>query len=573
MKKLLPYLKKYRAYAFLSPVLMILEVLTDVSVPYLMSRIVDVGIATQDINYVVKVGITMIAVALVGMVFGILSAHFGARAGYGFASEIRLATYEKIQGFSFANLDQFTVSSLITRLTNDCNTLGQVMMMSLRMGVRAPFMMIFALLMAVRINSSLTLVFAVSIPVMVAIAAFVITKARPLFMEMQTRVDRLNAVIKENLAGVGVVKSFNRQEHEEKRFKERNDGLRDTALKAISIVIFVMPLLNLIIYGTIIAVLWFGGKQVTSGTMGQGELISFITYITQIMMALMMVSMFFMQLLRGAASKERILAVWETESEIANPADPVRKIKDGSVEFKDVCFVYPGGSERVLRDINLRIESGEIIGIIGSTGSSKTTLVQLIPRLYDVTKGKVLVGGVDVRDYDLKFLRDQVAFVLQKNTLFTGTIRDNMKWGNEDATDLEIITALKQAQAWEFVSKYEDGLDHWVEQDGANFSGGQKQRLTIARALVKKPKIMILDDSTSAVDMATDAKIQRTFREELTDITTIIIGQRISSIQYADRIIVMHEGQIESVGDHDTLLKISPIYRDIYESQQKGVAS
>ncbi|HHT36525.1 MAG TPA: ABC transporter ATP-binding protein [Firmicutes bacterium] len=552
---------------------MILEVLTDVSVPYLMSRIVDVGIATQDINYVVKVGITMIAVALVGMVFGILSAHFGARAGYGFASEIRLATYEKIQGFSFANLDQFTVSSLITRLTNDCNTLGQVMMMSLRMGVRAPFMMIFALLMAVRINSSLTLVFAVSIPVMVAIAAFVITKARPLFMEMQTRVDRLNAVIKENLAGVGVVKSFNRQEHEEKRFKERNDGLRDTALKAISIVIFVMPLLNLIIYGTIIAVLWFGGKQVTSGTMGQGELISFITYITQIMMALMMVSMFFMQLLRGAASKERILAVWETESEIANPADPVRKIKDGSVEFKDVCFVYPGGSERVLRDINLRIESGEIIGIIGSTGSSKTTLVQLIPRLYDVTKGKVLVGGVDVRDYDLKFLRDQVAFVLQKNTLFTGTIRDNMKWGNEDATDLEIITALKQAQAWEFVSKYEDGLDHWVEQGGANFSGGQKQRLTIARALVKKPKIMILDDSTSAVDMATDAKIQRTFREELKDITTIIIGQRISSIQYADRIIVMHEGQIESVGDHDTLLKISPIYRDIYESQQKGVAS
>jgi len=573
LKKLLPYLKKYRAYAFLSPVLMILEVLTDVSVPYLMSRIVDVGIATQDINYVVKVGITMIAVALVGMVFGILSAHFGARAGYGFASEIRLATYEKIQGFSFANLDQFTVSSLITRLTNDCNTLGQVMMMSLRMGVRAPFMMIFALLMAVRINSSLTLVFAVSIPVMVAIAAFVITKARPLFMEMQTRVDRLNAVIKENLAGVGVVKSFNRQEHEEKRFKERNDGLRDTALKAISIVIFVMPLLNLIIYGTIIAVLWFGGKQVTSGTMGQGELISFITYITQIMMALMMVSMFFMQLLRGAASKERILAVWETESEIANPADPVRKIKDGSVEFKDVCFVYPGGSERVLRDINLRIESGEIIGIIGSTGSSKTTLVQLIPRLYDVTKGKVLVGGVDVRDYDLKFLRDQVAFVLQKNTLFSGTIRDNMKWGNEDATDLEIITALKQAQAWEFVSKYEDGLDHWVEQGGANFSGGQKQRLTIARALVKKPKIMILDDSTSAVDMATDAKIQRTFREELTDITTIIIGQRISSIQYADRIIVMHEGQIESVGDHDTLLKISPIYRDIYESQQKGVAS
>lgn len=573
MKELIPYMKKYRVYALLSPIMMILEVLTDVSVPYLMSRIVDIGIATQDINYVVKVGIVMIFVALAGMVFGILSSHFGARAGYGFASEIRLATFKKIQGFSFANLDKFTVSSLITRLTNDCNTIGQVAMMCLRMGIRAPSMMLLALLMALNINSSLTLVFAVSIPALVIITLVVLTKARPLFLEIQTRVDRINAVIKENLAGVGVVKSFNRQPHEEKRFKERNDALRDTALKAISIIVFVMPLLNLIIYSTIIAVLWFGGKQVTAGTMGQGELISFITYITQIMISLMMISMFFMQLLRGVASKDRILEVWNTESEINNPLEPVTAIQDGSIEFDNVSFAYPGSSEKVLRDINLKIESGEIIGIIGSTGSAKSTLVQLIPRLYDVTEGAVRVGGVDVRDYDLKFLRDQVAFVLQKNTLFSGTIRDNMKWGNEEATDFEIITALKQAQAWEFVSKYEDGLDHWVEQGGSNFSGGQKQRLTIARALIKRPKVMILDDSTSAVDMTTDAKIQRTFREELRGITTIIIGQRISSIQYADRIIVLHEGQIESVGSHDQLLEISPIYRDIYESQQKGVAS
>lgn len=308
-----------------------------------------------------------------------------------------------------------------------------------------------------------------------------------------------------------------------------------------------------------------------AGTMGQGELISFVTYITQVMMALMMISIFFMQLLRGAASKDRIIEIWDTESEIKDPAEPVYRLQDGSIRFQNVSFAYPGSREKVLRNINLDISSGEVIGIIGSTGSSKSTLVQLIPRLYDVTEGAVLVGGVDVRNYNLKALRDQIAFVLQKNTLFSGTIRENMQWGKADATDEEIITALKQAQAWEFVSKYDDSLDHRVEQGGSNFSGGQKQRLTIARALIKKPKIIILDDSTSAVDMTTDAKIQQTFKEELQGVTTIIIGQRISSIQHADRIIVLHEGQIESVADHETLLKTSPIYREIYESQQKGV--
>lgn len=564
-------MKKYLVFAILSPILMILEVLADIIIPYLMSRIVDVGIVNQDIQYIVKIGIIMIISAILAMTFGVLSSFAGARAGYGFAAEIRQEAFKRVQGFSFANLDKFSVSSLITRLTNDCNTIGQVTMMSLRMAVRAPFMMIFALIMARTINPSLTRVFLVAIPITGIIISIILYKARPLFLKLQTSVDRVNSIIQENLTGIRVVKSFNRQKHEEEKFKARNDFLRNTALQAISLIILLMPALNLIIYSTIIAILWFGGKQVTVGTMGGGELISFITYITQVLVSLMMISMFFMQLLRGSASVSRISEVFNTESEIKEIDQPVEKLEDGSISFHNVSFRYPGSKENVLNHINFSVKSGEILGVIGSTGSSKSTLVQLIPRLYDVTEGSITVGGIDVRKYDIKALRDQVAFVLQKNTLFSGTIRENMQWGSEDATDEQIINVLKQAQAWEFVSKYEDGLDHRIEQGGDNFSGGQKQRLTIARALLKSPKIIILDDSTSAVDMTTDAKIQQAFREELGHVTTIIIAQRISSIQHADRIIVMHEGEIESFGDHKTLLKISPIYREIYESQQKGV--
>jgi len=571
LKKLLPFMKKYIKFAVLSPILMILEVIADIAIPYLMSRIVDVGIANRDIEYVIKIGLIMIAAALLAMISGVISSHYGARAGFGFASEVRLKLYKKIQGFSFANLDKFTVASLITRLTNDCNTLGQVTMMSLRMAVRAPFMMIFALLMTIRINASLTKVFAVSIPVLVIALIIILSKARPLFLKFQTRVDRVNAIIRENLTAIRVVKSFNRQSHEEKRFKERNDSLMLTALKAITLIVFLMPVLNIIIYSTIIAVLWFGGKQVVAGSMGSGELISFITYITQILMSFMMMSFFFMQLLRASASVTRIVEIIDTESEIKEVKNPVKELADGSVTFKNVCFCYPGSMEKTLKNINLHINSGEVLGIIGSTGSSKSTLVQLIPRLYDATEGSVIVGNVDVKHYSIKTLRDNVAFVLQNNTLFSGTIRDNMKWGNENATDEDIIRALKLAQAWEFVSTYEDGLDHKVEQGGDNFSGGQKQMLTIARALLKSPKIIILDDSTSAVDMATDAKIQRVFKEELNDVTTIIIAQRVSSIQHADRILVMNEGEIESIGKHEELLVSSPVYREIYESQQKGV--
>jgi len=536
-----------------------------------MSLIVDVGIAGRDINYVVKIGCIMILAALLGMTLGIVSSHYGAKAGFGFASEIRKATFKKVQGFSFANLDKFSVSSLITRLTNDCNTLGQVAMMSLRMAVRAPFMMIFALIMALSINAPLAGVFMIAIPVTAVLLVIIMSKARPLFIKMQSRVDRVNAIIQENLTGIRVVKSFNRQSHEEQRFKERNDSLRDTALSAISLIMFLFPVLTVVTYTTIIAVLWFGGKQVVAGSMGSGELVSFITYITQILMSLMMLSFFFMQFLRGTASAARINEVLSTDSEIREDKNPVMDIKDGSIKFSNVSFAYPLSSEKALKNINLEIKFGEVIGMIGSTGSSKSTLVQLIPRLYDATEGSVTVGGIDVKRYHIKTLRDKVAFVLQKNVLFSGTIRENMKWGNENATDEQIVNALKLSQAWEFVSKYEDRLDHRVEQGGDNFSGGQKQRLTIARALLKSPKIIILDDSTSAVDMATDAKIQKAFKEELGNVTTIIIAQRISSIQHADRIFVMNEGEIESTGTHESLMEVSPIYKEIYESQQKGV--
>lgn len=571
MNKLLPHMKKYRLYAILTPLLMILEVMTDIMIPFLMAKIVDVGIGNRDLNYVVKMGSIMILLAVLGMVFGAVSAHFGARAGHGFASEIRLETFKRVQDFSFKNLDEFSVASLITRLTNDVNTIGQVTMMSLRMGVRAPFMMVAALVMAININASLATVFAVSIPVTIIVMGFVLTKGRPLFKRIQRQVDRLNAVIKENLAGIGVVKSFNRESFEGKRFAKANDALRDTALTAISIIAFLMPVLNLIIYGTIISVIWFGGNQVVAGTMGTGELISFITYIMQVMMSLMMLSMFFMQLLRGVASRDRILEVWETSTEITEIEHPYTELEDGSIIYKDVTYAYAGSEENVLTDINLHIKSGEKVGIIGSTGSSKSSLVQLIARLYDVTEGELIVGGHNVKDYSIKALRDQVAFVLQKNTLFTGTIAENMRWGNKDATDEQIITALKQASAWDFVKDEPGVLEAPVEEGGNNFSGGQKQRLSIARALLKNPKIIILDDSTSAVDMATDAKIQRTFEEDLKDITSIIIGQRISSIKNSDRIIVMHEGEIESIGTHDELMEISEIYQEINESQEKGV--
>ena len=571
MKRLLPHMEKYKFYAIMTPILMMLEVVTDIMVPFLMAKLVDVGIQNNDINYVIKVGSLMVLLALGGIFFGVLSAFFSGKAGNGFAAELRLETFTRIQDFSFENLDEIPVPSLITRLTNDINTIGQVTVMSLRMGVRAPFMMVAALFMAININASLATVFAVSIPVTLIIMGFVMGKGRPIFTRIQKQVDNLNDVIKENLTAIGVVKSFNRESFEEERFHVANEDLKDTGMMAVSIISVLMPILNLLIYGTIIAVLWFGGNQVVAGTLGSGQLISFLTYIMQVMMSLMMLSMFFMQIMRGIASKDRILEVWDLTSEITEIENPIMELDDGSISYKDVSFSYGNSDEYVLSDINLDIASGESIGIIGSTGSSKSTLVQLIPRLYEVDKGELYVGGHNVKDYSIEKLRDQVAFVLQKNTLFKGTIKDNMRWGNENASDEEIITALKQASAWEFIQNEPGVLNAPVEEGGDNFSGGQKQRLSIARALLKNPKIIILDDSTSAVDMATDAKIQKTFKEDLSHITTIIIGQRIVSIKNSDRILVMHEGRIESIGTHEELMKSSEVYREINDSQERGV--
>lgn len=572
LKKLLPYMmNKYKKYAILSPLLMVLEVASDIIIPYLMSQIVDVGIANSDTSFIARTGTTMVVVAILGMAMGIASSHFGAQAGYGFAAELRGDAFQKVQNFSFTNIDNMSVPSLITRLTTDCDTLGQVGMMSLRLAWRAPFLMIFALVMAIRLNAELARVFLVAIPIVVIALVVILKLATPLFTQLQKKVDGINATVQENLTGMRVVKSFNRQTFEESKFKKKNDDAMNSALRAIRLVVTLMPALNLVVYGCIMAVLWFGGQEVMAGAMGSGELIAFVTYITQIMMALMLISMFFMQLTRGAASAGRVIEILETESEIIEKENPLEVVKDGSVVFKDVCFRYPASREDILKDINLEIKSGETIGIIGSTGSSKTTLVQMIPRLYDVSQGEVLVGGENVKEYDLEKLRDQVAFVLQQNTLFSGTLRSNMQWGDAHASDEKIREALQKAQAWEFVSKYSDGLDHRVEQGGSNFSGGQKQRLTIARALMKDPKILILDDSTSAVDMATDEKIREAFRNELSGVTKLIIAQRVNSIEDADRIIVMDHGSVESVGTHEELVETSSIYREICESQQRGL--
>lgn len=573
IKKLLPYMKKYKWQAILSPIIMIVDVFGDILIPYLMSLIVDVGIANQDTAYIFKIGLAMSLVALVATLLGIYSTYLGASAGYGFAGEIRKDAYRKIQDFSFANLDKLPSSTLITRITNDCNTLGQTAMMTLRMAVRSPFLLLFALIMSYRVNASLARVFLVVIPLMVLGTFFILKKVRPLFEKMQERVDGLNSIIQQNLTGIRVVKSFNRQDYAEEKFKDKNDALQSTSLEAINLMVTVMPLMNLVIYGCIIAVLWFGGQQVIEGSMKKGALISFITYITQILMALMMLTMYFMQATRGAASARRLLEVLETQPEIVSPEEGLHELKDGSIEFENVSFSYPNSPEMALKDINLSISSGETLGIIGSTGSAKTTLVQLIPRLYDASLGRVLVSGKDVKDYEIKALRDQVAFVLQANTLFSGSLRENMLWGDQGATEEKIKWALEKAQAWEFVKDYEDGLDHPVEQGGTNFSGGQRQRLSIARGLMKNPKIIILDDSTSAVDVTTDAKIRKAFAEELLGVTTLIIAQRISSVKDADRILVLEEGRINALGKHSELLETSEVYKEIYTSQQKGLAS
>ncbi len=571
IRRLLKYVRPYQWYAILCPILMVIEVGMDVYIPYLMADIVDVGIQTMDANFVIQQGLKMILAALIGLLAGVLSAKLGATAGFGFGTNLRKAAFDNIQTFSFKNLDKFSVSSLITRLTNDTQRLSGTAMMSLRMGFRSPSMLIFALFMAVRIDSELARIFAIATPLLALVVVLIMRKAFPLFNILQKKVDKINNVVQENLTSIRVVKSYVREDYENERFKEANDDLMHSGLKAVSLVIMSMPIMMLMVYGSIIAILWFGGNRILAGTMEAGSLMSFLTYVMQILMSLMMLSMFFIQLTSSKASAERILEVIDTKTDIHSPVGGLTEVPSGDIEFNDVTFRYPGNQGDTLNNISFKIKSGQTVGIIGSTGSAKTSLIQLIPRLYDVTSGELTVGGINVNDYDLTTLRDEVSVVLQKNTLFSGTIRSNMLWGNAEASDEQIIDALKMSQAWEFVNAKEEGLDARVEQGGNNFSGGQKQRLAIARAILKEPKILILDDSTSAVDMATDAKLRKAFKNNLGGITTIIIAQRIASIEDADMIIVLNEGQIDGIGTADELMETSQIYREVFESQQKGL--
>lgn len=570
--KLAPYMKKYRLLMLLSPLMMVGEVLLEVSIPMLMSRIVDEGIPSQDMALVLRLGGLMVLMAVASLLCGALGSVFSSKASIGVGSEIRAGVFNKVQSFSFANTDHFSTASLVTRMTTDINNTQNALIMVLRTLARAPVMLVSATIMAFRINASLVTVFLVAIPALAAALAAIAMTAYPRFQAMLKKYDGLNASVQENLIAIRVVKAFVREPHEKRKFKGSNDSLMQASLKAERVIILNSPLMQLTMYACILAILWFGGHKIVAGTMLTGQLISFISYVTQILMSLMMLSMIFVNLVMSRASVSRILEVLDEPLDITD-SGKAAEVADGSIEFQDVCFKYnPDQAEDVLSHINLKISSGQTVGILGGTGSAKTTLVQLIPRLYDATSGRLLVGGHDVRDYDLSTLRNNVAMVLQKNVLFSGTIRDNLRWGNAEATDEEIVAACQAAQAHDFVMSFPDGYDTDLGQGGVNVSGGQKQRLCIARALLKRPKVLILDDSTSAVDTATDAQIREALARESAGMTTLIIAQRVSSVEHADVILVMDEGRIAAMGTHEELLQSSGIYREVYESQQKGVA-
>ncbi len=572
MKRWMKYIKPYKWYFILGPLCMIVEVVGEVNMPAFLANIINVGIAEKDVGYIIFSCACMVLLALCMMAGGVGGAYFGAKAAVNFASDLRRDVYAKVQDFSFANIDKFSTGSLITRLTNDITQIQNFVNMLLRMFLRSPGMLIGALIMAIRLNPSLSVIFAVVIPLILLIQVVVISKAFPRFGKMQTKIDSLNANVQESLTNVRVVKSFVREDFEKEKFARSNRDLKQATLSAVTVMITMMPMMMLVMNFTIIAVLWFGGNQVVAGDMPVGDLTAFITYINQILMSLMMVVMLFMNSSRALASAKRVTEVLDEEPDLNDfhARYKGKKVEKGAVEFRGVGFRYYKTSEdKVLSDVSVSIEAGETVGIIGSTGCGKTTLVSLIPRLYDADEGSVFVDGIDVKDYALENLRQGIGMVLQKNVLFSGTIQENLQWGDDTATKEEMEQYADFAQADSFVKSFAAGYETQLEQGGVNLSGGQKQRLCIARALLKKPKIIILDDSTSAVDTATEAKIRAAFANQLKDSTKIIIAQRISSVRDADKIIVMDEGKICGVGTHEDLLATNEEYQEIYYSQNE----
>lgn len=577
VRKLLRSVREYKTSSLLAPLFVTCEVILEVIIPMLMANLIDFGIEAGNMQYILKMGLALVIFCIVSLTFGALSGKYAAVASAGFAKNLREDMYNKVQEYSFSNIDKFSTASIVTRLTTDITNIQNAYMMSIRVAVRCPIMLIFALFMAFQINSHLAPIFVIAIPILAVGLVIIISNAKRIFERIFRTYDKLNNVVQENLHGIRVVKSFVREDHETEKFCSVSKEIYHDFSKAEKILAFNAPLMQFCAYGCMLLISWLGAKLiVASGNnpavgMTTGDLTSMFSYTMQILMSLMMFSMVFVMITISYASMERAEEILDEKSDLHNPENPVYEVKDGSIEFDHVNFVYGKNADKLCLDnVNLKIPSGATVGIIGGTGSSKSTLVQLIPRLYDATEGAVKVGGRDVREYDIESLREEVAMVLQKNVLFSGTIKDNLRWGKEDATDEEMRHVCQLAQADEFIQTFPDGYDTYIEQGGTNVSGGQKQRLCIARALLKKPKILILDDSTSAVDTKTDALIRMAFREEIPKTTKIIIAQRISSVEDADLILVLDDGKINGMGTHQELLANNEIYREVYESQQKG---
>lgn len=572
LKVLGAQIKEFKKDSILTPVFMILEVIMEMVIPLMMASIIDDGVDAGNLNHIYKVGGCMIVTALIGLWAGLMGAKYGARASTGFARNLRKSMFENIQTYSFANIDKYSTSSLITRLTTDVTNIQNAYQMILRMAMRAPASMIIAMFMAFSINARLASIYLIAVVFLGCCIGLIIPRATKHFRQVFEKYDALNASVQENVSAIRVVKAYVREEHEIDKFAKANANIYNMFLRAEKLVVINMPLMQATVYTCILLISWLGAKMIVAGGLTTGEMMSLLTYCMNILMSLMMVSMIFVMLTMSYASAKRIAEVLEEKSDLENPREPVKSLPDGSICFRNVDFAYNKAGKPVLKNINVDIRSGETVGIIGGTGSAKSSLVNLISRLYDVTAGELLVGGIDVRNYDMEALRNQVAVVLQKNVLFSGTILENLRWGDLEATEEECVRACRLACADEFIQKMPDKYNTYIEQGGTNVSGGQKQRLCIARALLKKPKILILDDSTSAVDTATDAKIRKAFAEEIPDTTKLIIAQRISSVQNADRIIVMDNGQVAAFGTHDELLETSEIYREVYESQTGGNA-